>query len=265
MARTEAGKRLTQEHKLSQARLADATSQAVIERLAKLLDPKNIDATRGRWLAEATAIVHAASEASASKTEHYLELYAEKEGRPLRVVLDRPTPAVIARSLDISGPVTFKSAIKKGVEEARALAIARTRAGSAAQRTVRDTGRRSVIKTATTSHARWRRVTDGHPCAFCAMLAARGPVYSEDSVDFIAHGHCGCDAEVCFETPAQWLDEYATDQEVAWVNAYHDAAEVASARGQARVAPVIKENRRQDTILFRMRRLHPELFSDGVY
>lgn len=113
MARAVAARRLTQEHKISQARLADATSQAVIERLAKLLDPKNIDGTRGRWLAEATAIVHAASEASASETEHYLELYAEKEGSPLRIVLDRPTPAAIARSLNVSGPITFKSAIKK--------------------------------------------------------------------------------------------------------------------------------------------------------
>lgn len=146
MARTEAGRRLTQKHKISQARLADATSRAVIECLDKLLDPKNIDGTRGRWLAEATAIVHAASQASASETEHYLELYAEKEGSPLRIVLDRPTPAAITRSLDISGPVTFKSAIKKSAEEARALAITRTRAGGAAQRAVRDTGRRSVIK-----------------------------------------------------------------------------------------------------------------------
>lgn len=265
MARTEAGRRLTQEHRLSQARLAEATSQAVIERLAKLLDPKNIDGTRGQWLAEATAIVHAASQASASETEHYLELYAEKEGHPLRVVLDRPTPAAIARSLNVSGPITFKSAIKKGAEEARALAIARTRAGGAAHRAVQDTSRRSVIKTAHVSHARWRRVTSGQPCAFCAMLAARGPVYSEDTVDFKAHTPCRCGAEACFETPAQWLDEYATDAEVAWVNAYHDAAEIASARGQARVAPVIKKGLREDTILFRMRRLHPELFSDGVY
>jgi len=34
-----------------------------------------------------------------------------------------------------------------------------------------------VIESAGYAGSRWRRVTDGNPCAFCAMLAGRGPVY----------------------------------------------------------------------------------------
>jgi hypothetical protein len=40
----------------------------------------------------------------------------------------------------------------------------------------------------------WARVTHGG-CEFCLMLAGRGAVYSEASVDFEAHGHCKCAAE----------------------------------------------------------------------
>jgi hypothetical protein len=42
----------------------------------------------------------------------------------------------------------------------------------------------------------WYRVTDGDPCAFCALLASRGVVYKEfDTVDLTAtqvHNDCGC-------------------------------------------------------------------------
>lgn len=31
------------------------------------------------------------------------------------------------------------------------------------------------------SSRRWRRVTDGNPCGFCAMLASRGPVYTSEA------------------------------------------------------------------------------------
>jgi hypothetical protein len=46
----------------------------------------------------------------------------------------------------------------------------------------------------------WQRVTDGAPCAFCAMIASQGIVAKdEDSAGFEAHGHCGCTAEPAFE------------------------------------------------------------------
>lgn len=45
----------------------------------------------------------------------------------------------------------------------------------------------------------WARITDGHPCAFCAMIASRGPVYkSEQSAGFEAHDHCQCSAAPFF-------------------------------------------------------------------
>lgn len=95
------------------------------------------------------------------------------------------------------------------------------------------------------------------------MLASRGPVYAEDTVDFQAHDFCGCTAELSFETPQEWIEQFATDAEIAWTNAYFDAAEEATRSGQPRVAPVHKNGKHQDTVLRRMRTMHPELFHDG--
>lgn len=40
----------------------------------------------------------------------------------------------------------------------------------------------------------WTRVGDGKTCEFCSMLIGRGAVYTEASVDFDSHDHCGCSA-----------------------------------------------------------------------
>lgn len=43
----------------------------------------------------------------------------------------------------------------------------------------------------------WRRVASGG-CKFCAMLAARGAVYTANTARFAAHGHCHCTAAPAF-------------------------------------------------------------------
>jgi len=55
----------------------------------------------------------------------------------------------------------------------------------------------------------WSRVTDNDPCAWCAMLASRGPVYKSAQTAGDPrqggnryHDHCGCQA-----WPAFTLDE----------------------------------------------------------
>lgn len=44
----------------------------------------------------------------------------------------------------------------------------------------------------------WRRVGDGHNCAFCDMLISRGAVYTKDTVRFASHDHCNCQAAPAF-------------------------------------------------------------------
>lgn len=120
----------------------------------------------------------------------------------------------------------------------------------------------------------WRRVAQANACAFCAMLASRGPVYTETTATIRAHDGlryhpgCNCTAEPWY---GRWEDWQPTPQEQPYVDAYFEAALQADAVKEMRVAPVTVRDlegnitgRTEDNILWRMRRNRPDLFSDGV-
>ncbi len=98
------------------------------------------------------------------------------------------------------------------------------------------------------SSVRWRRVTDGNPCGFCAMLASRGPVYTSAaaaggvvgrgmekskakrpgsakgvkargraSLGGQYHGHCGCTVEPFDVSGPEWQP---TPTERRFIDAY---------------------------------------------
>ena len=46
-----------------------------------------------------------------------------------------------------------------------------------AARAVQQASRDTIIASCDAASSRWRRVSDGNPCAWCAMLVGRGPVY----------------------------------------------------------------------------------------
>lgn len=48
----------------------------------------------------------------------------------------------------------------------------------------------------------WSRFTQGGGCKFCQMLASRGAVYTERSVNFAAHKHCHCVAGPSYDASA---------------------------------------------------------------
>lgn len=77
-------------------------------------------------------------------------------------------------------------------------------------------GREKVMRSAPL----WRRVTDGKPCGFCAMLASRGPVYrsaSEAGQGNKYHGRCGCTVEPYEGDPDDWEP---TPDEARFIEAY---------------------------------------------
>lgn len=84
-----------------------------------------------------------------------------------------------------------------------------TRAGGGLQRIVADASRHTVMGSSISDPraAGWRRRTSSGACGLCQMLASRGAVYTERSVDFGAHDHCGCIA-----TPAFGGDVKPTDR-----------------------------------------------------
>jgi hypothetical protein len=102
---------------------------------------------------------------------------------------------LIRQTLDSTGPGAMLHAIKGGQTPARAADSAAVSLSGAASRLALAGGRQAVL-TAVRNDKEvlgWQRVTSGNPCAFCAMLASRGPVYkSRESAGFEAHNHCMC-------------------------------------------------------------------------
>lgn len=117
-------------------------------------------------------------------------------------------------------------------------------------------GRETVMASAEASGRTWRRVSDGHPCSFCAMLVARGNAYTSERSALLVvgrgmdtsanrrkdgtrkrggqakgikprgkrgmgeqfHNHCGC---TVVEVVGQWTP---TAQEKRFVKLYNDNA-----------------------------------------
>lgn len=86
------------------------------------------------------------------------------------------------RAVDVAGTVAarFRDVVSDGVANAgRSTTIGNVRADPAS--------------------AGWRRVTGGHGCDFCRMLASRGAVYRKEiTAVFAAHDNCDCTAEAYF-------------------------------------------------------------------
>lgn len=120
-------------------------------------------------------------------------------------------------SLNITGPIGQKSRIGKGESEQRARDASFVESSGVASRHVLTGGRRSLLTLLQDDPQvhRWIRVTDGDPCAYCAMLAGRGPVYlTERTAGFSAHDHCACTAEAVYVADAPWPGRAAEFREM---------------------------------------------------
>ncbi|WP_018503074.1 VG15 protein [Parafrankia discariae] len=109
---------------------------------------------------------------------------------------------LIQAALFATGLAGTRRAIGAGQTLGEARRTGLVQAAGAASRLVLDGGRRTVDDTvrADPKARGWVRVTSGQPCAFCAMLASRGPAYKSDRTSrFQAHDHCACTSEPVFE------------------------------------------------------------------
>lgn len=87
-------------------------------------------------------------------------------------------------------------------------------------RAAKTAGRQTVIRSTEASGRAWRRISDGNPCSFCAMLVSRGPVYTSSQAagevvgvrgvargkrktGELFHDHCGC---TVVELYGSWAD-----------------------------------------------------------
>ncbi|MBW3663565.1 MAG: hypothetical protein KY469_10735 [Actinobacteria bacterium] len=200
MAATTAGAALTEAHRVGQVRLA-ALTVVQVGRVWPALDPADLTRTWPALEQAITALVTRGRPRSAQLTLEYLRAFLQAEaGR----TLTRPEPIIgldrdrLVTSLRVTGPVTIKQATAAGAPLARTSRTALAQVAAAASRHVLDAGRATALATALNEgFNRWTRVSDGSPCAFCAMLVSRGPVYlTRDTAEFQAHDRCGCTVEV---------------------------------------------------------------------
>lgn len=261
MALTSEGKRLTEAHRKQQILLSTRPMAKARLIYGGVLDVADLDRSSALWIEMTRQAVLDGYLDSVTLAAAYMDRFGMAEvGQSPQIVTPGMDMSAVETDLRINGPVAIKKKISQGIPPDEAKRQAMTRLLQTVQQQVLAGGRDLIDKTVRYSgrDSRYRRVTDGKPCAFCAMLAGRGPVYTEESVDFRSHKGCGCSGEQVY---GAWVP---TDREALWRASYKQAAIDADDANQSRVAPVRKADKFEDTILYRMRRNAPELFSDGV-
>jgi hypothetical protein len=207
MAMTLLGERLTEDHRLVQARLMSVVSIQVLQ-IWGGFDIRRIDES---WLflePALMAVIERARRESEDITDVYFRSFRDAEDVPgpaptdYRVARDWQTPAKV--SLRVTGPVTAKRLVQQKAPQPEKVAL--VRATGVATRVVADGGR-ELLGNAIRRDRRslgYARVTSPRPCAFCAMIAGRGPVFRKTTVEFDAHDHCGCTGEPVYDRRTRW-------------------------------------------------------------
>jgi hypothetical protein len=248
MADTARGAILTDRHRRRQVAFATA-SDSRIRRTWRLLDLADIDGTRAVWNATTVNEIAGRYMVSRHLAEQYLAAYRTVElgavtGGTVLPGFDRATWSAV---LDAVGPQALKRQIRAGVPARLAYETVRGQVVAEARKMIMSGGRGTVRESARQDSRAvgWRRVSDGDPCTFCAMLVSRGPAYTSEALaltkgatDDPYHRNCGCTVEVIYG------DWQPTEAEQVFVDAYFDAAEAADAADEPRTA---------GTVLWRMR------------
>lgn len=134
------------------------------------------------------------------------------------------------KAFTYSGPGTIEAYRRKGVTGPEAATRALTVTAGTAARLALDGGRETLVEStrATPQALGYARVTDVEPCAFCAMLASRGPVYhsEESALERVTetgdidsyHNGCGCTVMPIYSKSDPWPGQ-ARDFERLWAEA----------------------------------------------
>lgn len=194
-----------QKYRRIQALMAARMAQQVLQVWRDLMNPAKVDAV---WPAVRAALIPIVQQGRQQSAELARVAYGDARRTagidgdgfhpqdPLPLLLNR-----LESSLDVTGPVEFKKAIAAGKTPQQAMEAAAVRMVGSTQYLALEGGR-SVMKQsierdeAATGYA---RVTDSDPCAWCAMLASRGPVYKSAKTAGDPrkggnryHDHCAC-------------------------------------------------------------------------
>lgn len=260
MARTAEGARLTDQHRRAQAALSAQATRLARSQFFRL-DPSALDASTPEWMGAMLGITETLSADAQRIAAEYVSRHAQAEtGHGLTPVVTSPDMERIITDYRVNGPIAVKTHIHNGRTVDEAMAIVFRDITARLGQEVINAGR-NLINDQVYYHGRGgrvRRVCGHDACAFCAMLVGRGPVYTEETGTFRSHNHCACTWEIVY---GMWVP---TEREALWRASYTRAALDADEFDGVRTAPAPHSDA-EDTILWRMRRNAPELFTDGVY
>lgn len=229
MAVTQAGTRLTEAHRVQQARNAAIIALLVQQTWQRMVTPQSLGETALRWVELVLPQILAYSERSSALARTYTTALRALEVGGLEAYEATPVPLPTADQIRTSLTVTGQRTVEKTLAEIerrsdmspvieralldKAMETAGAKAGGAAMRHTTAGGReqiKSAVREDRTALG-WIRVTKANPCYFCAMMASRaiggdgrlGIFYSEDSFDDSdslfsgdgkakAHDNCAC-------------------------------------------------------------------------
>lgn len=203
MALTVQGAQLTEAHRAAQLAARAGSLRQLVD-LWRVVDPLNLSDTINVFAKAAAILAGQGYEQSGAISARYYSLFRTVEigapGAAVRPAL-RPGVDVLAgqiRGAALSGIIEAR---RGGLTVPQASQRGLVRTAGALGKLILNGGRRTII-TATQADRQalgWGRVTSGGACAFCKMLAARGPVYkSAKAADFEPHDGCGCTPEVVY-------------------------------------------------------------------
>lgn len=184
----------TVEQQTVQAAIAQYAAQRALQ-LWPALDLEQLEATLPAFTAQVAAELRPFGLASASVAADY---YLEERAAARVTGQFTVTPADPAPVEQVARTVRWAT---RGLWDPQP-DVTGTRAdlSAAVEKLVIDTGRNTIINATREDRKAhgWARTVEPGACAFCLLLAQRGPVYKSSTVGFRSHDRCRCHAQPVF-------------------------------------------------------------------
>ncbi|GIG61130.1 hypothetical protein Lfu02_55020 [Longispora fulva] len=213
MAETPEGDQLTSQHYRQQLDIRARGASEALD-LWGLLGPQDLQATWPTVQTQSLRLLQDYRTESARAAVDYYQALRTADGYgPLPALAPTPPMPVddITTSLRLAGPIAVQSAVSVGIDTATAMQSALVHWTGEMLRWLLVGGRTFLLNQTVNDHKAkgFQRVASGRACAFCAMLASRGPVYrSRMSAKYkktggLYHRQCSCSIEPVWSTTAK--------------------------------------------------------------
>lgn len=190
-----------------------ARAVADVVRLWPALDPTDLEASWPALERALQLLVLSGRQEAAALAAGYITAFRALEGAAgaAAVVSGAPVSAEqLATSLRVTGPVALKRAVSLGLTHEQAAKTALVQVAGSVSRLILNGGRDTIHRSiqADRQALGYARVASGGACAFCAMVASRGPVYKSQATarggEHGYHDHCNCGVEPVYHRDAAW-------------------------------------------------------------